>query len=376
MLIGHEVSGPDVVEALDRIGIRSDPHDDAVVAQVPSFRPDLQAEEDLIEEVARVQGYENLRSRLPTIRQVGGLASAHALRRRVREALVRAGLREALSLSFASTRELELMGDRDAVRVANPPTAEQPFLRRSLLPGLLQALARTISRGARGAALFEVGHAFHPGDPLDEREVVAAVMTGPAEEGPFVEPRTLDFFDGKGALEDLLAGLGVRGWKLGPPADLPWHPARSAVVEVDGERVGAIGELDPRRSEALDLPGRVVAFELDVAPLAAAASGEVSYRDIPRFPPVRRDLAFIIDAGVPAGDVRAALEEAAGELLGSVRLFDVHEGPPVPQGKKSLAFSVDLRAPDRTLTDAEAARVVDAVSTRLAEAFGAELRSG
>ena len=149
--LGHEVVASDAAEALARIGILSEKQDGAVLAEVPSFRPDLEREEDLIEEIARVQGYENLRSTLPGIRQAGGLDAAHAFRRRIREALVRAGLREALSLSFASTADLELMSHTGGVAVANPPSADDPFLRRSLVPNLLKALSRTISRGVRGA---------------------------------------------------------------------------------------------------------------------------------------------------------------------------------------------------------------------------------
>jgi phenylalanyl-tRNA synthetase beta chain len=376
ILVGHPIGGPDVVEALARIGIPSEERDGAVVAEVPSFRPDLEREVDLIEEVARVQGYERLRSTLPQIRQVGGLVPEHAFRRRLREQLVRAGLREALSLSFASADDLALTGNAEGVRVANPPSADQPFLRRSLVPGLLQALARTIARGSRGATLFEIGHVVHPGDPVDEREVVAAVLAGPTDEGPHQPSRPLDVFDGKGALEAVLAGLGIGAWDLGPPPGEPLHPGRSAEVRIGGARAGVLGELHPRVARRLDLPPRVALFELEVAALAASAASAATYREIPRFPPVRRDLAFVLDASVAAGEVRAALVEAGGELVDGVVLFDVHEGPPLPKGRKSLAFSVDLRAPDRTLTDAEAAEVVERIAARLGADLGAELRSG
>ncbi|MEX2420681.1 MAG: phenylalanine--tRNA ligase subunit beta, partial [Actinomycetota bacterium] len=262
------------------------------------------------------------------------------------------------------------------VALANPPSAEEPFLRRSLVPNLLKALARTTSRGARGAALFEVGHVFHPADPVDEREMVAAVLTGPAVQGPFDGDRSLDFFDGKGALEALLAGLAIEAWNLGAPPVGPLHPGRSASVEIGGEQAGVIGELHPRVAQRLDLPPRVALFELDVAALAGHSVNEVTYRDIPRYPPIRRDVAFTLEASTPAADVRSALEDAAGELLGSAVLFDVFEGEPLPQGKKSLAFSLELRALDRTLTDAEADAALSSVIERLRHDFGAELRAG
>jgi phenylalanyl-tRNA synthetase beta chain len=376
LVLGHKISASDVADALGRIGISSEKQDGAVVAEAPSFRPDLQREEDLIEEVARVQGYESIRSTLPGIRRVGELDPPHDFRRRLRQALVRAGLREALSLSFASRADLELMGHDAAVAVANPPSADEPYLRRSIVPRLLQALARTMARGARSVALFEIGHVFHPADPIDEREVVTVALTGLADEGLYSESRTFDFFDGKGALEALLSGLAIDDWRLADASGRPLHPARSATVEIGGEPAGMIGELHPRVAQRLDLPARVAILELDVASLTRNAPRSTTYRDIPRYPPIRRDLAFILDAATPAADVRSALEQAGGELVGSVLMFDVFEGPPLSEGQRSLAFSIDFRAADRTLTDQEADRVVAAMVERLSRDFGAQLRTG
>jgi phenylalanyl-tRNA synthetase beta chain len=376
LVLGHEISASDVAEALGRIGISSEKQDGAVVAEAPSFRPDLQREEDLIEEIARVQGYETIRSTLPGIRRVGELDPPHAFRRRLREALVRAGLREALSLSFASRADLELMGHESAVSVANPPSADEPYLRRSIVPNLLEALSRTMARGARSVALFEIGHVFHPDDPVDERELVTMALAGSAGEGLHSGSTTFDFFDGKGELEALLSGLAIHDWRLAGAPGRPFHPARSAIVEIGGEPAGVIGELHPRIAQRLDLPPRVAIFELDVASLALNAPRATTYRDIPRYPPIRRDLAFILDATTPAADVLSALEQAGGELVGSVLLFDAFEGPPLVQGQRSLAFSIDFRAPDRTLTDEEADRAVAAIVERLSRDYGATLRAG
>jgi phenylalanyl-tRNA synthetase beta chain len=376
LVLGHEISASDVAEALGRIGISSEKQDGAVVAEAPSFRPDLQREEDLIEEIARVQGYETIRSTLPGIRRVGELDPPHAFRRRLREALVRAGLREALSLSFASRADLELMGHESAVAVANPPSADEPYLRRSIVPNLLEALSRTMARGARSVALFEIGHVFHPDDPVDERELVSMALAGSAGEGLHSGSTTFDFFDGKGELEALLSGLAIHDWRLAGAPGRPFHPERSAIVEIGGEPAGVIGELHPRIAQRLDLPPRVAIFELDVASLALNAPRATTYRDIPRYPPIRRDLAFILDATTPAADVLSALEQAGGELVGSVLLFDAFEGPPLAQGQRSLAFSIDFRARDRTLTDEEADRAVAAIVERLSRDYGATLRAG
>jgi phenylalanyl-tRNA synthetase beta chain len=374
-VIGHRVSATDVIDALGRSGIRGDRADGGVRVEVPSHRPDLEQEIDLVEEVVRIQGYENLRSTLPDTGQVGEVTPAYAFRRRIREALVRVGVREALSLSFASAEDLELMGEGEGVRLANPPSGD-PYLRTSLLPNLLRALARNVARGVRGAALFEVGRVFRPGDPVDEREAVAAALTGPLQQGVNTESRQADLFDAKGAVEALMDGLAIGGWRLGDPAGRPLHPARSAWVLVGGDRAGFVGELHPRLAERFDLPARVALFELDASLLSTHASRTVSYREVPRFPPVRRDLAFVVDSAAPAGEVKDEIAGAVRDLVDSVILFDVFTGPPIPEGKKSLAFSVDFRAPDRTLTDREADEAVRRIAEALADRFGAELRSG
>jgi phenylalanyl-tRNA synthetase beta chain len=380
LVLGTEVSASDVADALGRLGIQSEKADGEVRVEVPSFRPDLELEIDLIEEIVRVQGYDSLGSTLPGIKQAGGVVPTYSLRRRIREALVRAGLREALSLSFASTGDLELMGHAEAVRLANPPSAADPFLRTSLIPNLLKALSRNFYRGVRGAKLFEVGHVFRPGEegrgPVDEREVVACALSGSAGEGVHVSLRELDFFDAKGALETLMDGLGITDWGIGEPAGSPFHPARSANVVVGGLSAGAVGEIHPRVAERVDLTGRVAAFELDVGVLAPFAGRAQPFRDIPRFPPVRRDLALLVDDDVPAGAIGDAIREAGGPLIDTVVLFDVYRGGSLPQGKKSVAFSVDFRAPDRTLRDEEAEQAVADIVARLATDFGAELRAG
>jgi phenylalanyl-tRNA synthetase beta chain len=371
------VSASDAIEALGRLGISAENADGEVRVEVPSFRVDLVGEIDLVEEVARVQGYDTLASTVPGIRRSGGFEPAHALRRRVREVLLRAGLREATSLSFASQSDLDLMGHDDGVRVTNPPSTDEPFLRSSLIPNLLRALSRNADRGRPGAALFEIGHVFRPAPSgeVDERESVAAVLWGPAGDGVHAERRPLDFFDGKGAVETLMQGLGIADWAVAPDAGRPFHPGRSARVLVGDTLAGVVGELHPGVAEQSRLSGRVTGVELDVATLASSMSG-TRFSEVPRFPPVHRDLAFVVDAATPAGEVRSALIRAAGELLDTAVLFDVFEGLPLPAGKKTLAFSVDFRAPDRTLTDAEAEAVVQEIVRRLAQEFGAEFRAG
>ncbi len=375
LLLGISVTAEDATRVFDRLGMRCESTGDALEVEVPGYRVDIEREVDLIEEIVRIQGYERVGSTLPPIRRPGGLPPTYAFVDRVRSSLVRAGLREVRLLSFASEADLELTGDRNAVRVTNPLAADEGYLRTRLLPGLLRALRRNMYRHVRTAALFEVGTVFRPRrDTVEERPRVAFGVAGVAG-GTWVDPeRPLDFFDAKGIVEALSDDLRV-SLGFGDPAGPPLHPGRSARVTVGGEEVGVVGELHPGVGKELDLQGRVIVGELDLPGLLAAAPTTLTVRDVPRFPPVRRDLAFTVAEDVPAATVQRHLERAAGDLLGTCLLFDVHAGPPLPPGKKSLAFSVDFRAADRTLTDEEANQAVSRIVDRLAREVGAQLRA-
>ncbi len=376
MLIGYPVSAADAKDVFDRLGIASSvEREDRVTAVVPGYRVDVEGEVDLIEEVVRIQGYDRVGSTLPPVRQAGGLPPTYAFLRRLRRSLRRAGLREVRLLSFSSQADLDLFGDRDAIRVTNPLQAEEGYLRTRLTPGLLRALRRNAHRHVRSAALFEVGTVFRrSGGEARERQQAAFAMTGSADPGWTGTGRPYDFFDAKGTLEAALADLGVT-WSFGQLHGGPFHPGRAAAALVGGEPAGFVGELHPKAAEALDLPGRVALAELEVEVLMRHASGAVSVTEVPRLPPVRRDLAFTVPADAQAAAVQAALEEAGGGLVGSCLLFDVFTGSPLPEGKKSLAFSVDFRATDHTLTDEEVAKQRHRIVERLRRELGAEPRT-
>lgn len=373
-VLGYPVGAAAAAEALAKIEITAEPADDRVEVEVPSFRPDLEREEDLIEEIVRIQGYDRLPSTVPALREVGGEQESYRTRRRVRELLVRAGLREAASLTFASAPDVELMRHTDPVRVANPPSAEDPFLRTSLLPRLLDAATRNQQRGEVSIALFEIGHVFRLADPVDEREHLAILLAGRAGEGLHAEGRGWDALDAKGILGGVLGGLGIE-WTIEPGADRPFHPGRAGSVLVGDRRMGVVGELHPAEAARLDLAGRVAVAELDVTALEVERARAVAFRDVPRFPPLRRDLAFIVPDEATAGDVQRILEAAAGSILDRVVLFDLFTGGDVPAGHRSLAFALEFRAPDRTLTDEEVEPLVAAIVDRVRSELGAELRA-
>ena len=376
-LIGYAVKNVDAVEVFERLGIGTETVDeDTILVEIPGYRVDLEREVDLIEEVVRVQGYERVGSTLPPIARPGGLPAAYGFRTRVRDALRRAGLREVRQIPFVSEADLRMVGDDDAIRVTNPLQADDGWLRTRLIPGMLKVVRHNAYRHVRSVAVFEVDTVFRMRDGRpDERPKAAFALNGNADPGWARDDRPFDVFDAKGVVEAVMAELGI-SWTLGDPVGRPFHPGRSGAIMVGEQRLGVLGEIHPRVADRLGLTGRVAVAELEVEALMRLARPVSGVEDVPRFPPVRRDLAFTVDASIPAGRVRSALEDAAGEIVGSVLLFDVFEGPPLPEGTKSLAYSVDFRVPDRTLTDEEVDGAVDAIVQRLSRDVGARLRSG
>ena len=374
-LLGYAVAPSDAAAVFDALRMTHRESADVVEVEVPGYRVDIEREVDLIEEVVRIQGYERVGATIPRSREPGGVPEPYAFARRVRDALVRAGLREAKPLPFVSDEDLALTGDRDAIPLANPLRAEEAWLRTRLVPGLLHTVARNQRWGTGSVSIFEVGTVFRLADPVEERRKVGLVLCGAAGEGWTAEDREFDVLDARGTVETLLEELGVDGWALGEPLGEPFHPGRSARVLLGDRPVGVIGELHPRKASSLDVDGRIAVAELELEPLRAAASRAFRLVEVPRFPPIRRDLAFVIDEDVPAGGVQAALEAAAGELLDRSLLFDVFRGGAIPEGRKSLAFALEFRAPDRTLTDQEVEPAVATIVDRLRTELGAELRA-
>jgi phenylalanyl-tRNA synthetase beta chain len=383
LLLGDPVTAADARAVFDRLGMSTAGSEDAIDVEVPGHRPDLEIEADLIEEIARVRGYDRIPEELPGARQPGAVGETYERRDQVRLALVRAGLREIATYSFASRDDADLAGvdGRAMVPVANPLDAEQAFLRPSLLPNLVRTIVSNVARGARGVAIFEIGHVFSlPADPessqlVDEREHAAGVLTGQSSRGYPDAARDFDVFDAKGALEALLDAVSPEGWSLGDPAGPPFHPGRSARILIDGADAGVLGELHPNVAARLDLTRPVAGFELDVT-LLGPARRFLRYREISRFPPVRRDLSFLVDADVPAARIAEATVSASDGLAETPILFDLFEGPPLPSGRKNVGYSVEFRAPDRTLTADEVDAAVRQIADGLARTHGAELRSG
>jgi phenylalanyl-tRNA synthetase beta chain len=412
---GVTYTNDEVLGSLSDLGcelgpVRSEGGHDVVDATVPSWRPDLLVPVDLVEEVARLRGYDRIDSVLPAAPAGRGLTHAQRMRRRVADALADAGLVETLSYPFVGSAELDALGlpaddsRRRGVRLVNPLADNQPMMRTSLLLTLLGTARRNVSRGRADLATYEIGlvttgavsvapaptGGAYPGDdvlaaieaavPAQPRHV-AGVLAGRREPaGWWGAGRVADHTDAIEAARLVARSLGV---ELGVrAADLmPWHPGRCAELVVAGVGVGHAGELHPSVVAALDLPPRAVAFEVDLdALLAASPDAPRQALPVSTFPLAKEDIALVVDEAVTAGDLTEAVRAGAtgsraGDVLEELRLFDVYAGAQLGQGTKSLAFALRLRAPDRTLTADEIAAVRESVLAEAARRCGAVLRS-
>jgi phenylalanyl-tRNA synthetase beta chain len=387
-VLGTEVPEAECRRILGALGFRSvEEGAGQTTFEVPQARVDVEREEDLLEEIARVFGYDNIPVRLP--RSVGALApeplEAEA-ERRLRQALSGAGLDEVVNYSFVAPRSLELLGGREApVALINPLSAEQSVMRTSLLPGLLENLSRNVRHQVERVALYETGRAYFrdpeggQGQHPAAREVprVAGLVWGMRSGRTWTQKDArVDFYDAKGAVEAVLHALHVAGARFVPAEAPAWHPRACAqVLLADGTSAGHVGELHPRVTKALELPQGVFAFELDTEPLYAAARLVPAYRSVPRFPAVLRDLAVVVPVELRNDEVRKVILEVGGALVEDALIFDVYTGKPIPEGKKNLAYAIRYRSPERTLTDAEVSQAHQRIISEVNQRLGGALRA-
>lgn len=384
-IVGTRIAADAAAAILEALGCDTETHVDRVEVTVPSFRPDLEREIDLIEEVLRITGMENIASTLPCgAGRVGGLTAEQRTRDRVGEVMRACGLNETMTYAFGDPSDLERsameLGDGEAlVELKNPMSGEQAVLRRSLLPGLLRSVAYNQRRGVANVHLYEAGTAFvtAPGRKQPkERAHLAAVMTGAWHEPSWNDDAVpLDFFDAKGIIENLVHELGIKRFKLRTADPSHLQPGRAADVLFGGEVVGWVGEVHPVVLERFGAEPPVVAFELDLGRVIRAASQRKDLAAPPRYPAARFDMAVAVDEGVSAEQVLQAIRAAGGKLLDDVRLFDVYRGKGVGEGRKSMAFALEYRAPDRTLTAEDVEPAHERLVRKVLAAVNGELRT-
>ncbi|MDQ0729046.1 phenylalanine--tRNA ligase subunit beta [Microbacterium sp. W4I20] len=405
-LIGVDYTDAEITGALTTIGADVSPSANGWTVIPPTWRPDLTDKWTLAEEVARIHGLDRIPSVLPTPPSGRGLTAHQQGRRRVADALAAAGFVETPAFPFTTEAQNDLHGSASgehvpSIRLANALDGQAPFLRRSLIPGLLQTAHRNIARGLTDLAIFETGVVFLPEPgveygtedvpPLGERPSdeklaelnaaippqhrhVAVLLTGnvsPRQPGRPAEPAGLT--EALDAVQIIAAAAGVE-IDVVQSQRAALHPGRTGALRVGEEEIGYVGELHPAVADDADLPGRATVLELDLDRILSLAGGRIVAESLSTFTAATQDVSLTLPADVPAGDVRVALAEGAGALLESVRLVDDYRGEGVPEGSKSLTFALRFRADDRTLTAAEATEAKLGGVAVAAERFGAAIR--
>ena len=388
-LAGADITNSFVTSRLERLGCTVERDDVAHFrVAVPSNRPDLTREVDLVEEVVRLWGEGAIEPTLPAARNhAGGLTLEQRRLRLVGSTLRACGLSETTTYCFADPADLDRLGITEAgrgvpVKVINPLVADQSEMRRSLLPGLVRSVAYNLDHGVENVALYELGRVFFGHERRsqpDEPMYVAGVLAGRrADDAWNLRYDEYDFFDAKGVVERLLESLRVAKvrFRAADPQTYPWlQPGRSAEVLAGGELLGWVGNVHPASLARMGVERDVVAFELSVAALLRLAHDELPYRDVPTFPGVTHDLAIVVDESVTYEMLLQRIGSAGGKLLADVRLFDVYrDAERVGEGKKSMAFSLTYRAADRTLTSEEVEKAHERLVKKVCKATGGEVR--
>ena len=380
-VLGTALSDAQILDALRPLGIEVDGGGDDITAVAPTFRPDLEREIDIVEEVARRVGFASIGRTVARPReQIGGLTHVQRDRRVVEDALVGAGLSEAVTIPLVAPADLERAGaplDR-LVEAANPLRAEESVLRTRVLPGLLRSVAHNQVRGLADVGLFETGRVFFApaaGAALPEEPTrLAVALAGAVRRRPVEADRPVDAFDAVDVLRAVFDALEIAEGRT-QAADRPgFEPGRAAAVVVDDGEIGVIGELSGALLRSLELVPPVVGFELDLDRLLAARRRDRMFRPPSPYPPSSIDLALVVGEDVASGAIAATLQAAAGDLLEEVRLFDVFRSEALGGARKSLAFALRFRAPDHTLTDDEVGEIRRRCVEAAVREHGAELR--
>lgn len=390
-VIGASPPREEAVRILQALGFAVDDTGEDLQVVVPSFRRDIHQEDDLVEEIVRIWGYDRIPLTLAGGGEIQPITQPAGVRlgRLMGRALNAAGLSECVTWVFLDPDRLKRMGWADPERLLalqNPLSVERSVLRPSLLPGLLEVVGLNANRQMPDVRAFEVGNVFAPHRPEDgdhpahEDLRLGLVLTGlRAPRAWFTAARDrVDLYDAKGMAEAALQAAGVADARTVPWSDeqVPafLEPGRAARLVRGTTDLGWFGEVALAAREVFDLPAPVFAAELSVTALTALPSPTVRYEPLPRFPAVQRDLAIVVSSEVTAGQVEAAIRALDLPLLSRITLFDVYTGGQVGAGRRSLAWSLTFQAPDRTLTDAEVSRVHSLIVTEVARQFGAEVR--
>ncbi len=390
-ILGMEIPLKRIEKILTSLEFQCQRQGEGLLVTVPSYRLDVTIEADLIEEVARVIGYEQI----PTTLLYDTLPPQRInwplhYEERVRDILVGCGLTEVITYSLTSLEsiaklypEKDQVGEESYIKLANPLSREHEYLRQTLLASALETLAQNLKNTGR-ISIFEIGRVYLPqgeGELPQELRRLAIAMTGPRTVSSWLEDtnhtsRETDFFDLKGVAEKLLERLKLYAFSFEPAHHPTFHPRRTALLKVDQTEIGILGEAHPAVLENYDLPSqKVCLLEFDLDALISLAQEKRYYEPVPRVPAITQDIALVVDEEVPAAKVEKIIKEIGGRILSQVWLFDLYRGEQIPPGKKSLAYSLTFQAQERTLTDKEVERIKARILGKLKQELGATLRA-
>ncbi|WEK55199.1 MAG: phenylalanine--tRNA ligase subunit beta [Candidatus Cohnella colombiensis] len=389
-MLGTSLSKLEVKTILSRLQFDAElDGEDRWNVSIPSRRGDITRDVDLVEEVARLNGYDAIpTTMIEGEATIGALTEAQTIRRELRSILTGGGLQEAISYSVTSLERTQLFpaltGQMKPIGLAMPMSEERSVLRTVLLPSLLEAAAYNLSRKNNDLALFEIGNVYHSDEAVltrlpQEKPRVALLLTGNRRlAGWNRTAQPVDFYDAKGIVETLFGRLGLNG-RVSYAASQPdgFHPGRTAAITLEtgrgSETIGYVGQLHPELQNQFDLPDTYIA-EIELAPIYEYTDRSIEYRVLPRYPAMERDIAVVVDRNVTGGSLTESIEQTAGELLESVKVFDVYTGDRIGSEKKSVALALVYRHSERTLTDEEVTEAHANVLAELEKSFGAELR--
>jgi phenylalanyl-tRNA synthetase beta chain len=385
-VLGTAIPGPTMKSHLEDLELKVREEGEGVlVVTPPTFRGDLEREIDLIEEVSRMNGFENIPITLPSSSSFpSGRNRDLLLERKAKEILTHYGFHEVINYSFVSPASSAIIPNlederRRHLRILNPLTEEFSVMRTTLVPGLLETVRYNLSRKNTDIRIFELGRVFllvqRERLPEELRYLVGVASGSVAELHWASQPRPFDFHDMRGCVEALLDALQIQGVSFDRTEEVPYlHPGRAARLSVNGEAMGVFGEIHPEVQNRYDIPEKVYLFELDFERLIGRAGEEKRFQSLPRFPAVYRDLSVVVDKQVEVGRLIEAIRASQEPFMDEVRLFDIYQGAPIPEGKRGVSCRIRYRADDRTLTDDEVNQRHERVTGRLRETFSVELR--
>ncbi|SEM94237.1 phenylalanyl-tRNA synthetase beta subunit [Candidatus Frackibacter sp. WG12] len=381
-LLGTDIGEDEMIELLTNLEFEVEEENDNLIVKVPTFRGDISREADLVEEIARMYGYDQIEPVLASGPILQGKKTwQQSLEDKTLNLLTGLGLTEVKTFSFTSQTifdEIKLPEDsdlRDTVKLNNPLSSEHEVMRTTLLPNLLEVLNRNISRNVDEVKIFELGRAFTPqeGELPEERLLLSGALME-KNENEIWDLDASNFFALKGVIEEYFTALNIEDYEFNNSEHPSLHPGRTAIIKVKGEEVGILGEVHPDLIDNYDLLPRTVLFELEFEIIVKHANDDLVYRELPKYPASTRDIALVVDVEVTSQDLENIINGVAGDLLETIELFDLYQGKQVEEGTKSLAYSLTYRAQDRTLTDDEINKLHSQIEDRLDEEFGAKIR--